>query len=664
MKTYEEMAQSVLQRRDEYVELQQARRKNYMRAASGVAVLVILVLAVIGILNAGSKAENGSPSDSRMIGNNTADKVQHSLPEDFHGTDSDRILRSEKEVIVHATHILDATYLGPYATDYGVEFMFLPTKVYKGELSDKNQSVIYVTSSVDCEVWSQSPDGSGDMPYKVGETYFLFLEKHISVYYEHDKFVPLGQLLLASDDAKWDAYHVNVEALIKNGSTSVAMYGVPFTESDNLDEVFEASENIFVVKIESVIATSTFAPTTLYSCRVQQLVRDASDVPQYIWVPLFNDTVEVGEEYLLLLSDANDTKPVYSLASRNHSVYAVSDAKAIPALREILATARVYGQPPEKMHDRMIWKKVKDKGELRLAGDFREVSKETWQEKYHVHLPDAKETTYFLVYKIVKDKQNGVQHTDDLMCGYVELTHKDGSRWSMYLDELPLTNESVYLMYESSGSWQESTIDGHEVMLATSDEHRYAIFKIGDYSGYIRMRDTDEARALAVLKAVLQKGNRSESLTDAERRGVDKPLQSAPTDEKKILVSSYKVSDIFQGKYKAPSKGQVMFSIPLGFAMREYGDSAIYTVVAKLYIDGENPDEPSSDKAAIRAAELQRLKRHDYNVSLYKDKGLEDDVYEPGFLFQATYGQLMNFPASDDYGYFIYLKDEGPNHYK
>jgi electron transport complex protein RnfD len=67
------------------------------------------------------------------------------------------------------------------------------------------------------------------------------------------------------------------------------------------------------------------------------------------------------------------------------------------------------------------------------------------------------------------------------------------------------------------------------------------------------------------------------------------------------------------------------------------------------------------DKAAIRAAELQRLNRLGYNVSLYKESA---DAVEPGFLFQATYDQLMNFPASDDYGYFIYLKDEGPNHYK
>jgi hypothetical protein len=103
-----------------------------------------------------------------------------------------------------------------------------------------------------------------------------------------------------------------------------------------------------------------------------------------------------------------------------------------------------------------------------------------------------------------------------------------------------------------------------------------------------------------------------------------------------------------------------MFSFPLGFAIQDYGDSAIYTVVASLLI-GEHPDQPPVDKTAIRAAELQRLNRLGYNVSLYKESA---DAVEPGFFFQATYDQLINFPVSDDYGYFIYLKDEGPNHYK
>ncbi len=676
MKTYEEMAKSVLQRRDEYVEIQQMRRKKHLRAASGVVALGVLVLVVISILHVGMQSGshdastldvdrlNTQPTGERVDNADRSEatgKVRFRFSEDFHGISSDRLFLSAEEMVAHATHILDATYLGTYTTEYGTELMFLPTKVYKGDLSEKNQSVIYMTLRGDCEACSQSPDDAEGIPFKEDETYLLFLEKNISVYYEHDKYVSLSDMVLASNDAKRDGYYNQIEAMIKNDSSSVAMHGLSFTESDNLDEVLEASDNIFVVKIESVIAESTLTPTTVYSCRVQQLVRDASDVPQDIFVPFFNDTVKLGEEYLLLLSAANDTKPVYSLSSRLHSVYAVCDAEAIPELRELLTTARAYGQSPDKTDDRMIWTKVKDKDELRLAGDFREVSREAWQDTYHIHLPDAKETAYYLVYKIVKDEQNGAQHTDDLMCGYVELSNKEGSSWSMYLDKSSLSTESACFLCESPGSWQESIVDGNRVMLAASDEHRYAALKIGEYSGYIIMRGMDEAQALSLLKTVLQKGNRTASSADAERTGMAKPLQCAAPEGSRIFVSSYTVDGHFQGKYKEPSQGEAFFSFPLRFAMQDYGDSAMYTVVASLFI-GERPGERPVDKAAIRAAELQRLNRLGYKVSLYKESA--DDAIEPGFLFQSTYGQLVNFPASDDYGYFICLKDEEPNHYK
>ncbi|HPY64714.1 MAG TPA: hypothetical protein PL100_07810 [Bacillota bacterium] len=317
-------------------------------------------------------------------------------------------------------------------------------------------------------------------------------------------------------------------------------------------------------------------------------------------------------------------------------------------------------RPSEETDTYMIWKRVKDKDELRLAGDFREVSKEIWQDTFHVDLPDAKETAYYLVYKIIKDDRDGAIYTDDLMCGYVELTNEDGSHWSMYLDESSLSTESAHFLCESPGSWQESIINGNRVMLGVSDEHRYAALSLGEYSGYICMRNMDEAQALSVLQALLQKGNYTASSADAERTGMAKLLQCAGPEGSRIFVSSYKVDGHFQDKYKVPSQGEAFFSFPLGFAIQDYGNSAIYTVVASLFI-GERPDQPPVDKTAIRASELQRLNRLGYNVSLYKESA---DAVEPGFLFQATYDQLMNFPASDDYGYFIYLKDEGPNHYK
>ena len=60
------------------------------------------------------------------------------------GKDKYRIIRTDEEHMAHATHILDAVYLGTYTTEYGTELMFLPTKVYRGELIEKNKMTNYV----------------------------------------------------------------------------------------------------------------------------------------------------------------------------------------------------------------------------------------------------------------------------------------------------------------------------------------------------------------------------------------------------------------------------------------------------------------------------------------------------------------------------------------
>ena len=60
--------------------------------------------------------------------------------------------------------------------------------------------------------------------------------------------------------------------------------------------------------------TKPIRPTTLYYCRVKQVLRHTSDIPEHIYVQLFNGTVRIGEDYVLLLSDVGKTNPVFSLS--------------------------------------------------------------------------------------------------------------------------------------------------------------------------------------------------------------------------------------------------------------------------------------------------------------------------------------------------------------
>ena len=60
-----------------------------------------------------------------------------------------------------------------------------------------------------------------------------------------------------------------------------------------------------------------------------------------ILITLFNDTVEIGQEYLVLLADATQTAPVYTLAAKN-GVYGLEEVENSPVLTALLDTATEY----------------------------------------------------------------------------------------------------------------------------------------------------------------------------------------------------------------------------------------------------------------------------------------------------------------------------------
>lgn len=63
-----------------------------------------------------------------------------------------------------------------------------------------------------------------------------------------------------------------------------------------------------------------------------------------ILIPILNDTVAIGGEYLVLLNDAAKTAPIYTLVAKD-SIYALDAAKEIPELAEVLSSAKDYVIP-------------------------------------------------------------------------------------------------------------------------------------------------------------------------------------------------------------------------------------------------------------------------------------------------------------------------------
>lgn len=260
-----------------------------------------------------------------MMNNNKDTKI----PKTIISSEADHIELSFDEVVSQATHIIEAEYIGGFSSKSGSELMFKPVKLLKGEIDTDVESAIYVQP---LSINSAQETGT----YKTNGTYMLFLEKNSSVYYEHDKYVQLGELYVSSSDSKWDQYHAQIQtALTKFSDKAPLDYGVEYTISTDIKDVLQTSKNIFVVRIEGVYAKSTVTPTTVYSCSVIETLKNTPDNNGDILITLFNDTVDIGGEYIVLLADATETTPVYTLSSKN-SVYSLKEGKVIPELEKLL----------------------------------------------------------------------------------------------------------------------------------------------------------------------------------------------------------------------------------------------------------------------------------------------------------------------------------------
>ena len=246
--------------------------------------------------------------------------------------DVDIVSLNYQEIVSQATHILNAEYLGTETTEYGTELMFRPSTLYKGEIEDE---IIYVSLFLD-------EDKRQEANYDPGTCYLLFLEKNKSVYDEHDKYVQLGELYIPETEEAWNVYYEEMQTAIETErSVAPESYGNEFTDSGNIKEVLAIANHIFLIEVESVYVESTKAPTTVYECRVKKTILNPPLQEGSIFITFYNDTVEIGSEYVVLLSDATKTAPIYTLASRQ-GVYTWEEAEQIAELAELLEEAVPY----------------------------------------------------------------------------------------------------------------------------------------------------------------------------------------------------------------------------------------------------------------------------------------------------------------------------------
>ena len=293
-----------------------------------IIMIILLVIMVFFIFSCGitqdSQGDNDPDDETTIESEAYSDTLSNS--------ESIRVQMNDAELVDTATHIIDAKLIG-MENDYKSHWVLLfePIETYKGNLGEDSEVM-----RVDAE-WIDGVEPGDCSPLKEGEIYLLMMEKFISVFRDHSIYATLNSTPMASDDDEWDEYHNNLKSYIEASKAEAKTeIGIPFMESDNIEDIIEFADSIFVVNITSKEYESEVRPTTLYNVELKKTLKGNPVNEDFNSLSFLNDTVEVGKDYVVMLSREDD---VYALASRNNSVFALKDVDGIPELKELFEKA-------------------------------------------------------------------------------------------------------------------------------------------------------------------------------------------------------------------------------------------------------------------------------------------------------------------------------------
>lgn len=246
-----------------------------------------------------------------------------------------------EQVVSGASHIVDAEFLGFYASEKLGEthLLFQVNQIYKGAFEEKKPR-IYVT-----KLFSDYRLDPGEKEtYEVGKNYMLFLEKHISVYYDYDIYAQTGQVYMPEGRHNWEATHAETKELLATvKNTAYDAVGIRFTTSEKMKDVVDSAEGVFVVRVDKVWThLQTEKDYTLqYRCSVTKTLKGTPNNQGDIIITFIKDAVELGKEYVVLINSAETKSFFYGLASKN-SLFTLEEAEEIPELKTLLDGAKDY----------------------------------------------------------------------------------------------------------------------------------------------------------------------------------------------------------------------------------------------------------------------------------------------------------------------------------
>ena len=313
------------------------------RIATAMLLCILLLLAGCGV----SEGETGGPTNAS---DDYSVNVTRSV-ENIYGSDSGVMVcyafMDLENAVYWSDHIVDAEFLGFYPIHNADRLLFRVNRTYKGGFEEES-ALIWVNDLPNYQhAYRDYMIIEESAPYEVGKEYMLLLTRSdlTNLYSEVVSYTQEGLIFIPNDGSdQWDNIHTQTNTLIATGGSKPQPQPLKYTTSLEVGDALEYAESIFLVKIDMVISQRDWQTYTKYLCTVQKTIRNEPARNGEIMIQFFNDTVEIGKEYVVLLAD-NGGSDSYSLASPN-SVFTWKEAKKIPELAPLLKQAEDYVPDP------------------------------------------------------------------------------------------------------------------------------------------------------------------------------------------------------------------------------------------------------------------------------------------------------------------------------
>ena len=240
---------------------------------------------------------------------------------------------SPEQCVNYATDIIKGKCINIVENDKRIEYKF---EVIERLLGDAEVKSLLITSDFKDDRLSR---------YKEGEEYYLILLRRFNVYLDSDEYSDfMGRMYIPVADVKSSTFHRDpltehtdgvsisnenelvdylVSLINKRDPELDRAMGLEYLKETDTESIVTKSDCVLKIKVYKLIRENRF--NTVYECEIISTLNGNAEEGDLVEICFFPDTVDVGEEYILALTDIGGA---YVFSSKN-SLFSVDDLEEI-----------------------------------------------------------------------------------------------------------------------------------------------------------------------------------------------------------------------------------------------------------------------------------------------------------------------------------------------